>query len=52
MANSIFTKVNHDEFDEPKTVIALTKEKDVVKESKEEGDEVKCKFCWSSDVSL
>ena len=50
-ANSITTNVPVDKFEEFENVIALVSEKEVIAKTEEEGDEVKCKFCWVSDCS-
>jgi E3 ubiquitin-protein ligase DOA10 len=43
--------VPSDKFEEYENVIALNSENEVNEKTKEEGDEVKCKFCWISDCS-
>ena len=52
MANSITTDVQADQFDEFENVEALVSENDLTEKSKQESDEIKCKFCWDSPCSV
>lgn len=45
------TRVADEEFEEYEEVSALQSELEVTDASKEEGDDIKCRFCWTCDAS-
>jgi hypothetical protein len=51
IANSVHTRVADEEFEEYEEVSALQSDKEVVDASKEEGDDIKCRFCWTCEAS-
>jgi hypothetical protein len=51
IANSVHTRVADEEFEEYEEVAALHTEQEVTDASKEEGDDIKCRFCWTSEAT-
>jgi hypothetical protein len=51
-SNSIFCQQNNeDQFEEIKKVEALCSPKEVQERNQAEGEEIKCKFCWTAEAS-
>lgn len=51
IANSVHTKIADEEFEEYEDVYALKSIEEAEEKSKEEGDDIKCRFCWTNECS-
>lgn len=51
IANSVHTKIADEEFEEYEDVQALKSTEEAEEKSVEEGDDIKCRFCWTNECS-